>query len=697
MERTIDLSGHEPRGNENRPAASQRIAMRTRELDAIQALGRVAASATDVAALFDAVADLLSRWIPIDCVAVVHQLDGAPAARFYPGCPHAAGYLEKMMGHGCRLMGWADDPGLVWEVKPLDDYDPGLPERSGWSEANVIVLPVLGGRASRAYVLVHPCGGVDESQVRLVFAAGSQLSMHVERILEARAAETERFGAILETMPQAVCLTDPMLAMRQTNRAARALLERTGLHSLLLLVETLGLADRVDEVLQGRLPQLTIEAPLRGAGLFNVTVSRFDPDAAGARGLIFVLTDVTEQRRLQEQLAQSEKMSSLGQLISGVAHELNNPLGTIVGSSQLVRRLARDEPKLTARLEILEQEAGRCQRIVGNLLSFARKRGPRATSLSLNEVARSVVSLVAYAAKTDGVALNAELDPELPAVHGDADQLRQVLLNLLTNARQAIRSGGGSALEVRTEVTAPDWVRLEVRDDGPGIPDEDRERIFEPFYTTKDEGEGTGLGLSIVREIVEKHGGRLSALPNPIRGAVLRIDLPCRPPRESDAPLTAVSAPDLQGAEAVAAPLAEAVAEPVPTPESRSAARVLVVDDEQPFARLICDALEEDGVRAEAAFDGVSGLGRMRAESFDLVLVDARMPGTGAVDLFRKVRDEIPAYRDRLLVMSGDIVDGDVEEFCSREGLAWLPKPFDLSSLRERVEQMIEGRRSREG
>jgi len=397
--------------------------------------------------------------------------------------------------------------------------------------------------------------------------------------------------------------------------------------------------------------------------VWALTASALPPVRGKVGGLVFVMNDVTESRRLQGQLAQSEKMSSLGQMISGVAHELNNPLASIVGYAQLVQGAGTNE-RTTRHLEVLSREAERCKKIVKNLLSFARRHDPQHGTLSLNQTAENVLSLLEYQLRVDDIQLLRELDSNLPAMEGDPHQLEQVLVNLITNAAQAIRkTGEPGQVTVRTTMEGDRMIVLEVRDDGPGIPSKMRSRVFDPFFTTKAPGEGTGLGLSLVYGIVTAHGGTIDILEHDGRGTRFRLNFPLGERKSTPARQESV----------------------VPDPVQGAVGRILVVDDDPSVARLICDALELEGHVTRRAADGKVALRRLAESEFDLIVSDVKMPGMSGEQLHVELQRTCPHMAKRMVLTTGDTLGVSSHELGRRTGLEVLRKPFDVDELRRRV------------
>ncbi len=367
------------------------------------------------------------------------------------------------------------------------------------------------------------------------------------------------------------------------------------------------------------------------------------------------------RRRLDgaiEQLVQAEKLAALGELVAGVAHEINNPLASVLGYTQLALR--RDPPEHIRRyLATAASEAERAGKIVRNLLTFARKHPPEKSLHSLNEIVEKTLDLKAYHFRTSQIRVERDLDRDLPKTMLDAHQIQQVVLNLLNNAEQALAERGrGGRIRVATRRRG-DFLELVAEDDGPGIPEEIQARIFEPFFTTKREDRGTGLGLSLCHGIVQEHGGSIRVESRPGQGATFFVTLPI-----------------LEGSDGAAGRDAGAIAAP------RSGLRILVVDDETAIQEFLCDLLRGRGHVVEVASDVPEAVRRIASEElYDVIISDMKMPhGTGE-DILAAAMRRSPDLARRIVFTTGDGASGRAERLSREKGVPVLLKPCRIEEI----------------
>ena len=373
-----------------------------------------------------------------------------------------------------------------------------------------------------------------------------------------------------------------------------------------------------------------------------------------------------EVRERTERLLQTEKVATMGELLAGVAHELNNPLSVVTGRVGLLQSELRGNPEVTRQLDKVAEAAERCARIVRNFLALARQRPPERQEVYLNLVVDEALDLVGYALRTDGVEVTLELANDLPVLWADVHQLHQVLVNLITNGHHAMRDK--SELRVLTIKTESDpsksRVSLSIADTGPGIPPAVRARIFEPFFTTKPAGQGTGLGLSLCQGIVEAHGGSIEVESEVGMGTVFTIQLPVTTPERP---------PEVKVPEVA---------------DSSIAKRILIVDDEPDVADLLADILAGDGHRVDKACNGAIALQKLREGPYDVILSDLRMPELDGPGLHDEAGRLDGGLAQRFIFITGDTLNLETKSFLERVGAPTVTKPFDLHQVRRAVRRI---------
>jgi two-component system NtrC family sensor kinase len=389
--------------------------------------------------------------------------------------------------------------------------------------------------------------------------------------------------------------------------------------------------------------------------------------------LVGSLGDITDRKRAFEEiqrqrevLHQNEKMTMLGSLLAGVAHELNNPLSVVIGQVALLERTTSD-PAVLKRAERIHKATERCARIVRTFLAMARQRHREPASVNLNSIVETAVELLAFQLRSGDVQVVCDFAADLPPVLADADQLHQVITNLIVNARQALTdSSPPRTIRIATRIEAAGGrLHIVVSDNGPGVPAGIRQRIFDPFFTTKVAGEGTGIGLSLCSSIVRAHGGTISLSDTPGGGATFDIALP------------------LQASES-APPLALGEVEAVPT-----GWRVLIVEDEAEIAATLSEILRSEGHEPSVAADGKEGLACALARNYDLILSDIRLPVLDGLGLYKALQRRRPGALDRFAFITGDTLSADIQSFLAETHALCLEKPFVPADVLNLMSRMI--------
>lgn len=618
----------------------------------LTALGRALSGAIRPDSIAGHAADTLQGlFAPAAVCVLLEQTPGSPlavaAARGDPSVTLSAPFLEECQRARQSVRG----------TRPPRLGAPLL------AAGHVVGVLVVEGAADTAY-------GIADEQVLAAVAAQVSLALQNSRLLTLLSLGKNEWEQMVDAVGAAVCIVDRHGTVHRANRSFAALVD----------TPVTALAGRSWRVLLpeawrdpvGRLLGATGGPPceLRDEHrVFVATTINLGNDDPEARAVALVLDDHTERRRLQDQLIQSEKMSAVGQLISGVAHELNNPLASVLGFADYLIENSEIPPALAEPLKVIQQEAQRAAGIVKNLLTFGRKQDQERRPLAVGEVIERTAALLKNQLVQKKAELVVEIAEGLPEVQGSMNQLQQVFVNLINNAAQAIAGTGRPGTVTVRARSWLDGVAIDVTDTGPGVPAALAERVFEPFFTTKREGEGTGLGLSICQGLVKEHGGRLSLQPARGAGATFTVELPAA-----------------RGASAGHAD------QPSQTPIR---ARVLVVDDEHHILRYMRATLESWGHQVDVAADGAEGLRSALSGGHDIIFTDVRMPGVGGRELYESLKAQAPKLAARVVFATGDTVADDTLSFLKSTGRPVLTKPFRLAELRVTLDTALAARPAR--
>ena len=559
------------------------------------------------------------------------------------------------------------------------------PHLSEQSIHSMAIVPIFVGEEWWGCLGFDDCRHAREWSVaeqEVLQAAASTVGGAIRRErAEAGVRASERhYRRLVQTAPYAVYAVDTENRLTELNRAGEELVGRPADQVLgrrfdeLFAMEDLPPAEAAyRKVAQGEIETLEVELRIqRPSGEkrdihLAATPIREEGKLTGVHG---IARDITEERARDEHLRRAERLASLGTLVGGVAHELNNPLTSIRGLVQLLMDDTRSEDEMEM-LRTVAREAERSSQIVNNLRRLTRQSRTSADSVhrvDLNDVVRHVLTVRKYALRIHNIEVSLDLADGLHPVVGDRGQVEQILLNLVVNAEQALETVDRERRIIVRTKAARRGVTLSVYDNGPGIPSVHLDRLFDPFWTTKDPDKGTGLGLSLVHSIVREHGGEIDVQSEVGRGALFLVHLPATERREMEPPSTPSESPPFE-------------------PTGSRALRILAVDDEEGIREVLDRLLTREGHHVELAADGAEALERIAAADglFHLIISDLRMPGIGGEEFRRQLLEQAPEYAGRIVFMTGDVTAREVGRIMGETRMPMVRKPFDLSEILELV------------
>src|SRR5438093_7200790 len=664
------------RSEQERRRAAEELNRRLSELFSLQELSYVLSDSIELDRIVEQVVRYAVRFLDAQgaLLALVGEGPNDPLR-----VAAAEGTLSALRGQTIQ----GDDAGLVARSTGREHLElirnSGVEPTAivkGFQAAAAAAVPLRShGTVIGTLIITDPREGVFVPEdIRLLSTLATHAAVVIAnaRFFEMVRRAKEQWETAFDALSEGIAVVDDEGRVKRSNRALADLLN-TPLHNVVgtplgeaLLGKPNALQELLTAIRRGERPAPLVARSERLKRAVRVNAARI-PGAATEQSVVVMVEDVTEQQALETQLVQSEKLAAVGQLVSGVAHELNNPLTSIAGLSEFLLEQKELGKKDRGHLQVIQEQAERAGRIVRNLLTFARKGAAERVPVDLNDVIRRTLSLTSYDLKLKDIQVERELSGALPDVFGDRHGLQQVVLNLVTNAAHAVAE---NPRERPREITVSTWfdgqVHLRVADTGPGIPDEIAQSVFTPFFTTKEPGKGTGLGLSITYSIVESHGGQITLEPRgPRGGAAFRVDLPPAP------------------ADAVRPALTPVHGTPVVNAASMVKRTILLVDADPAVQRTIKALFARDGHDVEVAGDPQHALDLAQRGGFDLVITDARAmaPGKRGTLLAEELVTRMPALRDRIIVATGD-VRPTTEETLARLGVRYVRKPFNLRDLR---------------
>ncbi|MDH3495796.1 MAG: ATP-binding protein [Gemmatimonadota bacterium] len=657
------------------------LSRRLNDVFALQELSFMLSESLQPARIAEQVTSYLARFTDVQGSLVALAADGGRTLRVAA----ATGTLSALRNREIA----EDDEGLVAGALHRDQYvlEDGTGTRpvlaAGITAARAAVFPLRAHGVTVGVLAVTDPGRTrfDPEDLRLLSTVATHAAIVLSnaRFFDLVRAGRDQWETTFNALSEGLAVVDETGRIRRANRALAGLVGHSvpSLVGMSLSEAALGGSHELVELLDAArrregAPVRTVQLPRLGR-VFRVSAAamRGEDDTAWA---VVLIEDVTEQQRLEAQLVQSEKMAAVGQLVSGVAHELNNPLTSIAGLTEFLLEQPAPTDRDRDHLRVIREQADRAGRIVRNLLTFARKGPADVGEVDINDIVQRTVSLVGYEIRLREVHLELALDPALPPLTGDRYQIQQVVLNLVTNAIQAVQDNPPDRprrIGIVSELDGPQ-VRLRVRDSGPGIPEDLVPQIFTPFFTTKAPGHGTGLGLSISYRIIEGHGGTLRVQRAVDGGAVFVMQLPVRSP---------VPVP--------VAPLGSAVAGPeehdLPSAPQRA---ILLVDEDPAIRRMIGVLLSGPSQVVETASEAGQALELLDAHAFDLVIADARVPVSAGERLGDTLLRRWPNLRTRTIFLTAD-VRPETDAWLQELGCPYFLKPFRIGELKAETARIL--------
>jgi PAS domain S-box-containing protein len=531
----------------------------------------------------------------------------------------------------------------------------------------------------RPVVCLNTAGAVRDPNGRVIRYHGALMDITERREMERRLYQQQEFARrLIDSFPDLIFVVDTAGHYTFVSPRVKDILGYDAAETQSLefggrthVEDRSALLALFAEVLGGRQTFASLEVRVRNVqGEWRRLRCHFSPlfsEAGKIEGVVISGRDVTELKRLEEQLIQAEKLAAMGQMLAGVAHELNNPLTAILGVTELLRDSEGVQENTKRQLELTHRQARRAARIVQNLLEFSRPAAPLKKGLDVNTLVERTLQLQDHSLRRNNIHVDFQPHPDLPAVIGDANQLIQVFLNLISNAEHAIREVRETGrVQIRIGRIG-EHISVTVQDDGVGVAQEALPRLFDPFYTTKRPGGGTGLGLSICMSIVREHGGSIDVETLPAGGSAFTVYLPVAPAEVASVPLDS------------GMPSAESA---IPAGDILKGRSILVLDDEESIRMLLEEGLSAHGMHVDCAANSQEALELVRQHNYDLALCDVNLsnnnPGPSGRETARHIAESArTGAKPEVIFMTGDLVEDDGSDRHIRQ----LQKPFRISDV----------------
>ena len=432
--------------------------------------------------------------------------------------------------------------------------------------------------------------------------------------------------------------------------------------------------DQILQILQerGAVNEFEIEHLIKSGDIRTALFSAEIIKLGDEQCLIASVKDITDrkqaeerEKQLQQELNLASRLASVGQLAAGIAHEINNPLTGVIGFSDLLMK--KDIPEdIRKDVEIIYDGSQRVAGITSRMLTYARQSKPEQTMVDINDIINATLDMRNYAMESSSIKVTTQLDSDLPTTMADAGQLQQVFLNIILNAEtEMINTHDKGNLTIKTE-RIDNTIQVSFKDDGPGIPNKNLDKIFNPFFTTREVGKGAGLGLSVSHGIVHQHGGKIYAKSKIGKGATFIVELPIVTKEEQ-----------------------LKLAEPAIQPGKVAKARILVVDDDTIVQEFLTEILREEGHEVEIIDNGNDALEKFESEDYDLILLDIKLPGMSGIELYEHLQKKAKSLTRKVIFITGDTMSTDTMVFIKSSQTPYITKPFNVEELMKSIDRVL--------
>ncbi|RKY84484.1 hypothetical protein DRQ09_08580 [candidate division KSB1 bacterium] len=578
---------------------------------------------------------------------------------------------------------------LIFKGKIIGVFNLSHPEKYAFSEEDERILTIIANQAAIVMSTVLPVEELKISNQRLKEALGKlkkaekmleEYSKNLEKMVEEKTVELreseEKYRNLFEDANDGIITLDLDYHITSVNRKFEEILSKCRkeligkpIFDVLEVVDTgENFLDKMKDITEKNMPfsyEIKIQTPT-GIKILDINSSyMFYRDKL--EGIQQIYRDVTEKKLLQNQLIQSEKLASIGELVSGVAHELNNPLSIISGYSELLKKDKELSKKHKKKIDKINKAVNRGIKIVENLLSFAREKPLEMKKINIQKIIEKTIEIRDYELKVNNIKVIRDFQEDLEETYGDPYKLQQVFLNLINNSYDAIKKTKKKGIIKIKTYSSKGNIIVEFIDDGPGIPEEIQDKIFDPFFTTKEIGEGTGLGLSLSYGIIKNHNGSISLDTAFLEGTKFVIKLPIikeKPPGKK---------------------------EPCKfTGDIKKVKRILVVDDEESILELSREILETEGYVVDTADTGRKAQKLIEKFNYDVVISDIKIPGEiGGKELYLFIRSIKPELIDKVVFITGDKISPDTRQFLSEVNNPYIDKPFKIKTYLNTIRKIL--------